>query len=129
MNYQPNQPAGLKRLPGEWYKSIMPKWVCYMIQYRRGGVPSMPLLPHGCFIDPYRVRKPQDKGKVERDVQTIRQQFRKFKALYATLDIAFANRLITHWVKHEYGQRDHGTTGEKPYPLFSKDMKDSSVVY
>lgn len=79
---------------------------------------------YGCFIDPCRVRRPQDKGKVERDVQTVRQQFRKFKALHATLDIAFANKLITHWIQHEYGKRDHGTTGEKPYPLFSKEEKE-----
>jgi transposase len=79
---------------------------------------------YGCFIDPCRVRKPQDKGKVERDVQTIRQQFRKFKAIHATLDIAEANKLITHWIQHEYGKRDHGSTGEKPYLFFSGEEKE-----
>jgi len=78
---------------------------------------------YGCFIDPCRIGKAQDKAKVERDVQTVRQQFRKFKALHATLDIMEANKLITHWVKHEYGIREHGTTGEKPYPVFSKEEK------
>lgn len=30
---------------------------------------------YGCFLDPCRVARPKDKAKVERDVQTIRQQF------------------------------------------------------
>jgi transposase len=52
----------------------------------------------GCFIDPCRMAKPKDKDKVERDVQTIRQQFRKFKALNTTLDIYQANKLISCWI-------------------------------
>jgi transposase len=75
---------------------------------------------YGCFIDPCRIGKPKDKAKVERDVQTIRQQFRKFKALYPSLDITEANKLIRHWLKNEYGQRDHGTTGDKPYVMFTE---------
>jgi transposase len=78
---------------------------------------------YDCFIDPCRVRKPQDKGKVERDVQTIRQQFGKFKALNSNLDISEANKLITHWITHEYGKREHGTTGEKPFHIFSNEER------
>jgi transposase len=78
---------------------------------------------YGCFIDPCRVGKAQDKAKVERDVQTIRQQFGKFKALDPSLDIAGANRQIAHWIIQKYGQKEHGTTGEKPYPVFVGEEK------
>lgn len=71
-----------------------------------------------CFIDPCRVRRPQDKGKVERDVQTVRQQFRKLLALYPTLELPQANELIEKWSREEYGQREHGTTHLKPYLVF-----------
>ncbi len=73
---------------------------------------------YGCFIDPCRVRHPKDKGKVERDVQTVRQQFRKLLALNPALDIAQANRLILSWAQQEYGQKEHGTTHLKPYQVF-----------
>jgi transposase len=73
---------------------------------------------YNCFLDPCRVRHPKDKGKVERDVQTVRQAFRKFIALYPTMDIHQANRLIKQWSKNEYGQKQHGTTQLKPYPTF-----------
>ncbi|MFQ5486126.1 MAG: IS21 family transposase, partial [Desulfobacterales bacterium] len=71
-----------------------------------------------CFIDPSRVAHPKDKGKVERDVQTIREQFRKLIALYPGLDIQHANRMIKKWCIEQYGQREHGTTHLKPYPTF-----------
>ena len=73
---------------------------------------------YGCFVDPCRVRRPQDKGKVERDVQTVRQQFRKLTQLYPTMDIVKANHLVLKWCKEEYGQRKHGTTNLKPYQVF-----------
>lgn len=73
---------------------------------------------YGCFIDPCRVRHPKDKGKVERDVQTVRQQFRKLLAIYPSLTLAQANQLIQQWAINEYGQKDHGTTHWKPYPTF-----------
>jgi transposase len=74
---------------------------------------------YGCFIDPCRVRHPKDKGKVERDVQTVRQQFRKLLAIYPSLTLTQANQLIQQWAINDYGQRDHGTTHLKPYPTFS----------
>lgn len=73
---------------------------------------------YGCFIDPCRVRHPQDKGKVERDVQTVRQQFRKLLALYPTMDIAQLNNQIIKWFAEEYGQKEHGTTRLKPFSVF-----------
>ncbi len=70
------------------------------------------------FIHPCRVRSPKDKGKVERDVQTIREQFKKFLALNPNLDLTSANRLIDGYLQNQYGERLHGTTREKPYPTF-----------
>jgi hypothetical protein len=73
---------------------------------------------YNCFIDPCRVACPKDKGKVERDVQTTREQFRKLLALNADMDIKKANRLIKKWCIEEYGQKPHGTTHLKPYHTF-----------
>lgn len=73
---------------------------------------------YGCFIDPCRVRRPQDKGKVERDVQTVRDQFRKMLALHPHLDIHTANQHIKQWCLKVYGQKEHGTTHLKPYVVF-----------
>lgn len=73
---------------------------------------------YGCFIDPCRVRHPKDKGKVERDVQTVRDQFRKMKALDPNLDVQRANQVIKRWMHDVYGSRKHGTTNQKPYDVF-----------
>lgn len=71
-----------------------------------------------CFIEPCRVAHPQDKPTVERDVQTIRDQFRKFLALHPSLDLAEANRQILLWLKDTYAQREHGSTHHKPWDDF-----------
>lgn len=73
---------------------------------------------YGCFIDPARVRKPKDKGKVERTVPLVREMFRKTLALEPNLDIARANTLARHWCLNTNGQREHGTTHLKPSEAF-----------
>lgn len=73
---------------------------------------------YGCFIDPCRVASPKDKGKVERDVQTIREQFRKLLALNPNITLAEANRAIKEWLINDYGKRKHGTTHQEPFRLF-----------
>ena len=73
---------------------------------------------YDCFLDPCRVADPKGKGKVERDVQTVRNQFRKMLALNERLDIHQANQKIKKWCIDEYGQNNHGTTGQKPYHVF-----------
>ena len=75
---------------------------------------------YGFFIDPCRIRKPKDKPIVERDVKSIRNQFHKYVALYPNLTIKSANNLIRNWCIHEYGQKNHGTTDEKPYQVFKE---------
>lgn len=73
---------------------------------------------YGCFIDPARVRKPKDKGKVERTVPLVREMFRKALALDPQLDIARANTVAHSWCLDTNGQREHGTTHLKPYEAF-----------
>jgi len=75
---------------------------------------------YGCFIDPCRVASPRDKGKVERDVQTIREQFRKLSALHPRIIIDEANTAIANWLRNDYGARKHGTTHQEPYKLFTE---------
>lgn len=78
---------------------------------------------YGIFLDPARVRKPRDKGKVERDVQTVREAARKILLLNPGAQLADLNRELRHWVSHEYGQRLHGTTREKPSVVFQEREK------
>jgi hypothetical protein len=73
---------------------------------------------YSCFLDPCRVADPKGKGKVERDVQTIRNQFRKMVALDPNVTIYQANQKIKYWCRDDYGQKNHGTTHQKPYHVF-----------
>ncbi|MDI6792656.1 MAG: hypothetical protein QME81_07300 [bacterium] len=80
-----------------------------------------------CFVDPSRVAHPKDKGKVERDVQTVREQFRKLLTLSPDLNIQKANQLIKKWCIEEYGQRDHGTTHLKRVQILSATINKSAL--
>jgi len=75
---------------------------------------------YNCFIDPCRVASPKDKGKVERDVQTVREQFRKLIAINPHITLDEANTAIKKWIITEYGTKKHGTTNQKPYALFTE---------
>lgn len=78
---------------------------------------------YGCFIDPCRVGKPKDKGKVERDVQTIREQFRKEYACNNMIILTELNNSIATWLEQDYGLRKHGTTKQKPMQEFNEIEK------
>lgn len=73
---------------------------------------------YGCFIDPARVRHPKDKGKVERDVQTVREAVRKEMVMHPGVGLAELNTLMKEWSLHTYGEHVHGTTREKPLTVF-----------
>ena len=75
---------------------------------------------YGCFINPCRVASPRDKGKVERDVQTIREEFTKMFVLNPSLTLSQANYKIKEWLINEYGKRKHGTTHLKSYDFFKE---------
>jgi len=74
----------------------------------------------GTFIDPARVVHPKDKGKVERDVRTVRDAARKIMVLTPGAPLGELNRLMKHWSLHEYGEHLHGTTHEKPLVAFTE---------
>jgi len=76
-----------------------------------------------CFINPARVATPKDKPIVERDVQTVREQFKKMKELNENLSLEEANKGIKEWLVNKYGLRNHGTTGNKPYEFFINHEK------
>lgn len=78
---------------------------------------------YDCFIDPARVQKPKDKGKVERDVQTVRQAVRMEIVLNPSITLAELNHAMKRWALHEYGERVHGTTREKPLAVFTEREK------
>lgn len=82
---------------------------------------------YGCFLNPCRVATPQDKGMVERDVQTIREEFKKLKAIDNNLTLEKANREILLWLKNTYGMRPHGTTGLNPYEEFIAYEKSALI--
>ena len=76
---------------------------------------------YGCFLDPCRVARPKDKAKVERDVQTVREQFKKAKVLNPNMTLAESNGYIKDWLINEYGMKKHGTTNLKPYLIFKEN--------
>ncbi len=72
----------------------------------------------GCFIDPARIKSPRDKGKVERDVQTVREAVRMQILLNPDAGLGELDRLMRRWSVEDYGMKCHGTTHEKPYEVF-----------
>jgi hypothetical protein len=78
---------------------------------------------YGGFVDTSRVAHPKDKGKVERDVQTVREAVRKTIVQNPGIGLSELNRLIIDWSINTYGQKEHGTTREKPYSVFVEREK------
>jgi len=74
----------------------------------------------GTFVDPARVARPKDKGKVERDVRTVRDAARRIIILNPTASLGELNRLMKDWALHEYGGHVHGTIREKPFLVFTE---------
>jgi len=69
----------------------------------------------GFKIDPARVRKPQDKPRVERTVSYVRDSFfagEKF------IDVADAQRRAEAWCRDRAGMRIHGTIQVRPAEVF-----------
>jgi transposase len=66
-------------------------------------------------IRPARVRKPKDKGKVERVIQYVRRAFWKARDFDLIGD---ANQALERWLLETAGMRVHGTTGKRPLETF-----------
>lgn len=71
----------------------------------------------GFATDPARVRRPQDKPRVERTVQYVRGNFWAGES-FADLDDAQARAVI--WCAQRAGMRMHGTTAARPAQQFAE---------
>jgi len=74
--------------------------------------------PSGFHIDPVRVRRPRDKGRVERAVATVRDHCFAGEVL-TTLDDARAHTV--RWCRDEYGGRRHSRTQRFPREHFEAE--------
>jgi transposase len=69
----------------------------------------------GFAVDPARVRRPQDKPRVERTVQFVRNSLWAGETF---VDLADAQRRAEQWCAQRAGMRVHGTTQCRPAELF-----------
>ena len=74
----------------------------------------------GFVVDPTRVRRPRDKARVERAVQTVRDDCFGGESLQTIDD---ARRRARHWSEHEYGVRRHTRTQRMPLEHFTAEEK------
>jgi transposase len=72
----------------------------------------------GFRVDPARVRRPQDKPRVERTVGFVQ---RSFFAGETFIDLADAQRRAEQWCMGRAGMRVHGTTQRRPLEVFRAD--------
>ena len=72
----------------------------------------------GFVIDPARVRSPQDKPRVERQVQFVRGSFFAGEDF---IDLADAQRRAEAWCRERAGLRVHGTTQQRPAEVFAAE--------
>lgn len=70
----------------------------------------------GFVVDPARVRSPQDKPRVERQVQFVRGSFFAGETF---IDLADAQRRAETWCRERAGLRVHGTTQLRPVEVFA----------
>lgn len=76
---------------------------------------------YGFIIDPAKIREAAHKGKVERKIPVVRQQF---LSTYECRDIDDTNEKVKGWALREYGMDVHGTTKRKPSEVFISEEKD-----
>ncbi|HET7746116.1 MAG TPA: IS21 family transposase [Vicinamibacteria bacterium] len=74
----------------------------------------------GFVVDTTRVRKPKDKARVERSVQTVRDDCFAGERLF-TLEQAREHARV--WCLEEYGQRRHSTTSRRPAEHFEAEER------
>jgi transposase len=78
---------------------------------------------YGVFIDPCRVGRSTDKGKIERLIPVARELFRMLKHLHPGAPLNELNRYARQWCREEYGRREHGTTKIPPLEAFESTEK------
>ena len=75
---------------------------------------------YGFQIDPTPPRAPQKKGKVERAIRYVKQNF---FAARTFADIDQARRELGTWVREIAGLRRHGTTNRQPLLVFEEEER------
>lgn len=76
---------------------------------------------YGYEIIPCRIRKPQEKGKVESGIKYVKNNFfkgRKFK------DLKDAEQRLERWIETTCNSRIHGTTKKVPKELYDNEEKE-----
>lgn len=74
----------------------------------------------GFVVDTTRVRKPRDKARVERSVQTVRDDCFGGERIS---ELDHARERARRWTLEEYGMRAHSTTRRKPLEHFETEEK------
>jgi len=80
---------------------------------------------YGFVIDPAKIREASHKGKVERKMPVVRQQF---LSTYECRDIGDANRKVREWSLREYGMEVHGTTKRRPAEVFNEEEQEKLLA-
>lgn len=73
----------------------------------------------GFFVDPARVRRPQDKARVENQVAYVRERW--FAGERLSTDLAELRRHAEAWCREVAGARVHGTTRRVPRVVFEEE--------
>lgn len=73
----------------------------------------------GFFVDPARVRKPQDKPRVENQVAYVRERW--FAGEVFNDDLRNLREHAERWCKEVAGARIHGTTRRVPFEVFQQE--------
>lgn len=74
----------------------------------------------GILVDPARVRRPQDKGRVENAVPYVRERWADGERF---LDLVDSRRSAATWCREVAGQRVHGTTRAVPLTVFEAEER------
>jgi len=80
----------------------------------------------GFIVDPARVRHPQDKPKVERHVDYVRERLFKGGQFHGLLDL---RSQAIRWCLEVAGQRVHGTTRKLPLVVFNEEEKSALLTW
>ena len=105
-------------------------YVDYLRLVRKEGIPRQNAVKkvqelhgiqsYGFIISPCPPGEPQKKGRVESGVKYVKNNFvplRKFRTL------TDANNQLTRWLLKTAGNRNHGTTHQKPLTMFAETEK------
>jgi transposase len=76
---------------------------------------------YGVFVNPCRVGRSTDKGKIERMVPVARELFRMLKELHPSATLNELNEHALHWCREVYGRKEHGSTGVPPMTAFETE--------